>query len=381
VANSGSFGVSLVLLIFFLSAAFLLYVLFGYPLLLAFLARRNQKPLRKEPLRETVTVIVPVRDGERWIQAKLESLLAQSYPRDLVKILVVSDGSEDRTEDLVRRFAPDGVELVCLPQGGKAAALNAGIERAESEILFFTDVRQPLSQDALRHLVSCFADPTVGASCGELIILEGKTQEEASVGLYWRYEKWVRRQLNRLGSLLVVTGCIYAIRRELVQPIPTDTLADDAYVPLNVLLRGYRIVFEEQAKAYDHPTGLETEFHRKVRTLAGLYQLILRQPRVLGTANPMWVHFLSYKASRLLLPYALILIAVTSFGLPGPWREILLAAQGVFYGLAALDPRIRESVALKRLSSPARAFVILMVAAVYATSVFFVPAQELWKVK
>jgi cellulose synthase/poly-beta-1,6-N-acetylglucosamine synthase-like glycosyltransferase len=373
VANSGSFGVSLVLLIFFLSAAFLLYVLFGYPLLLAFLARRNQKPLRKEPLRETVTVIVPVRDGERWIQAKLESLLAQSYPRDLVKILVVSDGSEDRTEDLVRRFAPDGVELVCLPQGGKAAALNAGIERAESEILFFTDVRQPLSQDALRHLV--------WASCGELIILEGKTQEEASVGLYWRYEKWVRRQLNRLGSLLVVTGCIYAIRRELVQPIPTDTLADDAYVPLNVLLRGYRIVFEEQAKAYDHPTGLETEFYRKVRTLAGLYQLILRQPRVLGTANPMWVHFLSYKASRLLLPYALILIAVTSFGLPGPWREILLAAQGVFYGLAALDPRIRESVALKRLSSPARAFVILMVAAVYATSVFFVPAQELWKVK
>src|SRR5260370_1196685 len=116
------------------------------------------------------------------------------------------------------------------------------------------------------------------------------------------------------------TGPFYAIRRELAVPIPPDVLLDDVYLPLAPFFRGYRLVVEESARAFDYPTTLETEFRRKVRTLAGVYQLIRIYPRLLLPGNRMWFHFMSYKVGRLLLPHALILIAACSFFLPHPWR-------------------------------------------------------------
>jgi len=365
--------------IFLASAVFLLYVVIGYPLLLALWARRRPRELLKRLEHRTVSVLLPVRNGEPWIRRKLESVLGLNYPRELMQILVISDGSTDRTEGIVEEFAAQGVELLRIPAGGKAVALNRGLERARGEILFFTDVRQPLDPECLNHLVACFADPEVGVVTGELIVLRGDRQEEASVGLYWEYEKWIRRQLNRLGSLLVVTGCVYAMRRALVVPLPAGTLADDAVLPAAALLRGYRIVFEERARAYDFPTRLDTEFRRKTRTLAGLFQLVRFHPALLGPANRRWFHFYSYKLSRLILPYAWLAILVFSFGLPGGWKAWSLGVQALFYLLALLDPLVPEPWLLKRISSASRTFVVWMLAALCSAAVLFLPPEKLWK--
>ncbi len=367
------------LIIFFLSSAFIVYVLFGYPLLLKLLVPLLQKPVRKAMGARQVSLLIPVRNGEQFVQDKLESILQVNYPRDLVEVLVISDGSEDRTDELVNEFAGRGVELLRVPRGGKAAALNAGMARVHGEIIVFTDVRQRLHPDSLSRLVACFADPTVGVVSGDLLILKGESQEEADVGLYWRYETWIRNQLSRIDSMIGATGPFYAMRRELVGPIPTDILLDDVYLPMTAFLRGFRLVIEPEAKAYDYPTSLRSEFRRKVRTLAGNYQLIGRFPRLLWPSNRMWIHFLSYKVGRLLLPYALPLLALSSLALPAPWRNPVLAGQAVFYGSGALDSWIPQGWPIKRVSSLIRTFIVFMAAAVCALSIFFVAPRTLWK--
>jgi cellulose synthase/poly-beta-1,6-N-acetylglucosamine synthase-like glycosyltransferase len=358
---------------FLLAAGFVLYALAGYPLLLWILARYRPKGVQKQFEAKTVTILLPVHNGGQWLGAKLGSILALDYPRDRLQIIVLSDGSTDGTDAVASDFSARGVELIRLPKGGKAKALNRGIDAAKGELLFFTDVRQPLAPDCLLRLVACFADPRVGGACGELIILDGETHEEASVGLYWKVEKWIRRQLSSMGTLLVVTGCVYAIRRELAEHIPAGSLGDDIFLPQAVLRKGYRVVFEEGAKAFDYPTAHPIEFRRKVRTLAALYQYIGRH----GFGRH-WFHFFSYKISRLLLPYALIVTVVSSLFLPRPFADIAIAGQAAFYACALLDPWIPDDWLLKRLSSPIRTFCMLMAASLWAVSVVFVPAAKLW---
>src|SRR6185436_6725197 len=175
-----------------------------------------------------------------------ESILSLDYPRDLLEVLVISDGSTDASDSIAGEFVSSGVRLLRVPRGGKAAALNAGIAQARGEILFFTDVRQTLAPDSLRHLVASLADPTVGSVTGELYIVTGDRQEEADMGLYWRYEVWARKQMTRIDSIFGATGCIYAMRRELVEPIPADTLTDDAAFPLSTFFRGYRMILDSE---------------------------------------------------------------------------------------------------------------------------------------
>lgn len=353
--------------LFLASAALILYVLFGYPLLLALWSRR-ERPVHRRFEPRTVSILLPVYNGEQWIRAKLDSILALDYPPGLLQILVVSDGSEDRTEDIVREYPR--VQLIRAPRAGKAVALNAAMARATGEILFFTDVRQPLHPSSLRNLVSCFADPSVGVASGELVIIQGETREEMNVGLYWRYEKWIRIRLSRLDSVPGATGCIYAMRRELAAPIPPGTLLDDVYLPMRAFFRGYRVILDETAKAFDYPTSLRSEFRRKVRTLAGVYQVIGAFPKLL-----LWFHFLSHKFGRLLLPHAMIIAAVSSFWLPrGLW-----IGQALFYCLAAADLGMPERWPLKRITSPIRTFVVLCAAAFCAMSWFVRGGRDLWK--
>ena len=367
------------LVIFLLSSVFLGYVVAGYPLLLAFLAQYYPKPIQKGNLQPSVSVVIPVRNGAQYIRRKLESVLRLDYPREKLEILVVSDGSTDDTDLLVGQFAARGIRLLQVQQGGKAAALNAGIPLTRNEIILLTDIRQELEEDSLRRLVNCFADPSVGVVSGELIIRQGANPAEATIGLYWRFETWIRNRLSDLDSMLGATGPFYAIRRELVTPIPPDTLLDDVYLPLNAFFRGYRLVVEPSARAYDDPTSLPTEFRRKVRTLAGNYQMMWLYPALLSPRNRMWIHYLSCKLGRLLLPYALIAIAITGFWLPAGWMVLLaVAAQVTVYALAALDTWIPEKSLLKRISSPAQTFIVMMIAAVCALSVFFVSPRKLW---
>jgi hypothetical protein len=180
--------------------------------------------------------------------------------------------------------------------------------------------------------------------------------------------------------MMGATGPFYAIRRELFRPMPDDLLLDDMFVPLSAFFQGYRLIVEEEARAFDHPTGVAVEFRRKVRTLAGNYQLLRYQPELLSPRrNRMLFHYLSYKIARLLLPWAFLALLAVSFGLPTPLREVALAPQVLFYAVAALDGFIGRSSPLKRVSSPARTVVSMLIATACAPAVFFVPPKLLWK--
>jgi biofilm PGA synthesis N-glycosyltransferase PgaC len=365
--------------IFVLGLAVVGYVLVGYPLVLLLLTglRRQPKKTPAASVLPRVTAILPVRDGQRWLAQKLETLAALDYPPSLLQVVVVDDGSHDATAKIAGAWP--GVEVVSIPASGKAVALNAGMARAKGDILFFTDVRQRLSPDALRHLVARFSNASVGVVSGELVIVEGTTRQEANVGLYWRYEKWVRRRQGLLGVLPGATGCIYAMRRELAVPLPQGTLVDDMYLPLVASFKGYDVVFEPRARAFDQPTTLKTEFRRKVRTLAGNYQLIGFRPRLLLPGHRVWLHFLSHKVGRLLLPFSMVLIGVSSAFLPEPWMPAMVAPQLALYGLAALDPWVPESAIIKGVSSPARTFVVLVGAAACAVGYLLPGTRQYWK--
>lgn len=363
-------------------SAIVFYILLGYPALLAFSFRRAAPPVRKDmSFRPTVSILLAVHNGQHFIQKKIECLLALHYPRELLEILVVSDGSTDDTERIVESFADRGVRLVRVPRGGKPAALNAGLTHVSGEIIFFTDVRQDLPADSLSHLVANFADPSVGAVTGEPRFLNpDRTGEEADMELYWRYELWVRRRHASIRSACNTTGWIYALRRNLAEPIPPDTLTDDAVIPLKALCRGYRVVVEPKALAFDIPKIKGGEFRRKLRTLAGLWQVQVRMPEVFTKANPMRLHFLSHKSARLVLPWAILLVWAAVLLLPpSPLRRFLAPDPLLLIALAAVDPLVPKGILLKRITSPARTFLVMNVAALLSPMVFVVPAAILWR--
>jgi cellulose synthase/poly-beta-1,6-N-acetylglucosamine synthase-like glycosyltransferase len=206
------------------------------------------------------------------------------------------------------------VRLIELPQRlGKAAALNHAAREAQYPILVLCDVRQRWDEDALTRLLENFADPEVGAVSGDLVI-ETVPGTLSGVGLYWKYEKWIRKQESRVWAQIGVTGAIAAVRRELFRSIPPGTLLDDVYWPLRVAMAGYRVVHDERAVAYDRlPPRTQDEFHRKVRTLAGNLQLAFRLPWALvPILNPVWIQLVSHKLLRLTVPWALLGMLVSN---------------------------------------------------------------------
>ena len=365
--------------VFALSACLVVYTIIGYPLALALLAafRRPAAPTAAGAP-GSVTVLLAVHNGEAWIARKLESLLALDYPTHLLRILVLDDGSTDDTAALVQTVTDARIELVSLPRGGKARALNAGLALAESDVVFFTDVRQAMHPQSLRRLVGHFEDPSVGVVSGELVILSADRQEEA-VGLYWRYEKWIRRHQSAIDAMTGATGCIYAMRRALARPLPADMLVDDMYLPLAAWLHNYRIVFEPEAKAYDIGSTPAEEFRRKVRTLAGNVQVVRALPALLAGSTRPRFHFVSHKMVRLLLPWAVLLVGLSSLALPAPARELMLAAQAACYALAGLDTAIPASSRMKRLTAAPRTFVVLLAAAAWATLLALAGRGAQWR--
>jgi poly-beta-1,6-N-acetyl-D-glucosamine synthase len=364
---------------FALAVAVILYGLFGYPLLLGFIARRTNNPIHKDDKLRSVSFVIAVRNGEKFIEGKLRSVFSLNYPRELMEILVVSDGSDDRTDEITASFASEGVKLLRVPHAGKPEALNIAVPQTSGEIIVLTDVRQTLDRDCLRNLIANFGDPKVGAVSASLRVVSEQTHEEFYTDLYWRYELWMRTQMTRIDSSFGCTGAFYGLRRHLWNPFPPNLLLDDAYLPLTAFFKGYRVVYEPTAKIYDFPTSLDSEFERKVRRQAGLYQLLKLMPELFSSRNRMRLHFLSGKYGRVVVPYCLILMALVTFGLPPYWRALAALGQLAFYGLAALDAIMPANFPLKRLTSPFRTFVVLMACALFGVKVFFVPPKSLWK--
>lgn len=362
-----------------ISAAALIYVLAGYPCLLALQAWWFGKPVRREEKNQaSVSVIIAVRNGEPWLARKIDSVLAQDYPHELMEVIIVSDGSTDATESIAKGYAERGVRLLVVPPGGKPAALNAAVPHARGELLLLTDVRQTLHPDCLSRLAANMADEAVGVVSGDLKIAAGASEEEQNTGLYWRYENWIRGNLAKVDSMLGATGPIYLIRRSLYTPIPADSLLDDVYLPLSVHLKGYRLVLEEGAIAVDEPTGLRAEFRRKVRTQAGILQLIKTFPGLFSRRNRMRLHFVSLKIGRLCLPYLFAALLLSSLALPAPWRWWISGPQLAFWALAVLDPVFPAGSFPKKLTAVPRAFAVLILAAVFALKILVVPPRKLW---
>jgi cellulose synthase/poly-beta-1,6-N-acetylglucosamine synthase-like glycosyltransferase len=371
----------LALLLLIVSSALVFYFLIGYPLLLS-ASRRSAPAIRKDPsFQPTVSIIMAVHNGEQFIGRKLESLLALDYPTRLREILVISDGSTDATEAIAATFADRGVRLLRVPRGGKASALNAGLAQATGEILFFTDVRQALDPKTLAHLTANFADPTIGAVTGELRLLNpAKFGEQADMELYWRLELWARALHSRIDSIFSVTGCVYALRRSLAQPLPADTIADDGTFSLRAFFSGYRVVYDPEAIAFDYPAAPGGEFRRRWRTLAGLWQIFTRMPQLFTSADRMRFHFLSYKFGRLVLPWAILLILGSTLALPASsWRNFLLIDEAMLPLLATLDRFVPKRFPLKRVSSPARTFLSMNAASMLAVLIFFLPPEVIWR--
>ena len=365
--------------VFTLACALAFYALVGYPLLLNWIARRANNPVRKDDKLRTVSLVIAVYNGEKFLERKLKAIFAQNYPRELMEVLVVSDGSTDRTDEIAQSFANQGVKFLRVPRGGKAAALNAGVPLVSGEILVLNDVRQTLDPHCLRKVIACFGDPKVGAVSPQTIIVQGETHEETTTSLYWRYEHWIRLRLTRIDSTFGYSGAFAAIRRELWVPLPPGTLLDDVYEPLVSFFKGYRILYEPTATMYDFPTVLHSEFRRKVRLQAGLYQMLQIMPELLSSRNRMRLHFLSAKYGRIVIPYCMIAVALSTIGLPPYFRAVAVGAQVLFYGLALLDAVVPDGVALKKITAPIRTFVVLMAASLAAVRVYFVPPTSLWK--
>jgi cellulose synthase/poly-beta-1,6-N-acetylglucosamine synthase-like glycosyltransferase len=229
-------------------------------------------------------------------------------------------------------------------------------------------------------LLENFASPDVGAVSGELVI-EAASGVLAGVGLYWRYEKWLRRNEGRLHSTVGVSGSICAVRRELFRPIPRGVLLDDLYWPLQVVMQRRRVVYDERALAYDRlPDRPVDEFRRKVRTLSGNFQLATMLPQaLLPWRNPIWVQFVSHKLLRLVIPWILVAAFFASCLLDAPLYRAAFLAQLLFYGLAASalagGPGSRW-----RLGTVAASFVVLNAAAWLAFWVWICGRSDVaWK--
>jgi poly-beta-1,6-N-acetyl-D-glucosamine synthase len=364
---------------FFWGAAFLIgYTYAGYAGWLWVRARLWPWPVLLGQQEPYVSLVMVVRNEEQWLESKLRNLLELDYPPERCQIVVVSDGSTDRTEAILREHTDNPRVRVILNQlsSGKACGLNDAMAWTEGEIVVFTDARQKIESGAIRRLVENFADPDVGSVSGELMLGDFNSGEAAhGMGLYWRIEKMIRQLESASGSTVGATGALYAVRRELLVPLPPRTILDDVYLPMHVVRQGARVIFEPRAKAWDMASlGTDREFKRKVRTLSGNYQLLQIVPWILSRSSPIRFEFVSHKLLRLLVPFALLAMLVTSAFLTGPLYRFALALQLAFYGLAGLGRLGLPS----RIADTALTFVVLNAAAVVAFTNFVTGREATW---
>ncbi|HKK07767.1 MAG TPA: glycosyltransferase family 2 protein, partial [Gemmatimonadota bacterium] len=256
------------LLLFAASLAACAYPYLGYPVILWIRSRLECRPVRKADVRPFVTVIIPVRNEGCLIGRKLHNTLELEYPRDRLEVLVVSDGSSDRTHEIVRSFWEASVRLIPLPHCGKGRALNVGAREAQGDILVFTDADIAIEPGCLARLVQNFADPEVGGVCGNKLYrpVTGGDGTGTGEGIYWTFDKWQKRLESRAGSVFGADGALHAIRRELYVPIEDPSHADDLAISARVVLQGRRLVFEPGAlTSEEEPADAREEFRRKVR--------------------------------------------------------------------------------------------------------------------
>lgn len=358
------------------------YTYFGYAGWLWLRSLCFPWPVQRGSCTPTVSLVMVVRNEAAVLQGKLQNLLALDYPQERFEIVVVSDGSTDETNEILALHGKRENVRVVLSEHprGKASGLNEAIRVAQGEIVLFTDARQIIEPDALGLLAQDFADSAVGCVSGELMLGDPKSGEVSrGMGLYWQIEKKVREWESASGSVVGATGAIYAVRRNLLTPVPPETILDDVFIPMQVVRQGARVILDPRARAWDLPDlGKSREFNRKVRTLSGNYQLLQLAPWLLSNENPIRFEFISHKLIRLIAPFALLVALLTSCWLPEPIYRTALVLQMAFYSLSLLALMQMVKGPLARMADVAWTFVVLNTAAAVAFANFVTGRKTIW---
>jgi cellulose synthase/poly-beta-1,6-N-acetylglucosamine synthase-like glycosyltransferase len=328
--------------------------------------------------------VLAVHNGAILIPQKLRQLLSLDY-ENLKEVIVVSDGSSDGTTELLTdQEHPLLKKIILKEHAGKAVALNAAMSETTGDIILFVDIRPEIVPGSIQQLVSNFSDPSVGCVAGKLLLRQDDhSAASASVGgLYWKYEQWIRECEATVDSPVGVYGGFYAVRRILAVPQPAGMVLDDMFQPLSIIRQGYRSVVDANAWVYDTwPKKTQDEFHRKVRTLAGNFQLFKLAPWTLTPRNRVFLQLISHKVMRLVVPYLFALLLASSIALsPSSLTYAVLAGVQILgWGSAVLGLRYRV-LGLDRIAGPAGALFILNVAAVVALYKFLFVRGPLWKI-
>ncbi len=339
-----------------------------------------------------VSIVIAARNEEESIERRIGNLNSQEYPKEKMEIIVISDGSNDNTNDIVgtlsgdlnKQFVgcDDYLKLISYNTSrGKPHALNVGVAEAKGEIIVFADCRQRFEVDVINQLVANFNDTKVGCVSGELIFEETPgSRIEKEMGAYWNFEKSIRKLESKTGSVPGATGAIYAIRKDMFRRLPKQALLDDVLVPLNICMEGYRTIFDSSARAFDVASkDISQEKKRKIRTLAGNWQLLALQHNLFNPIrNPIWFKFISHKIFRLLVPYsAIVLVAAALL-----WRNcfsISILYVFVFFGLLAIIPPIDGPFRkISKITKISRALILLNYFALIAPLRLIRSSRSLW---
>src|SRR5262249_37865230 len=322
--------------VFVAAMAMIAFIYAGYPALMFALSLMLRRPVRRDDITPRVSVIIAAYNEERDIEAKLKNTLALDYPSDRMEIIVASDCSTDRTDEIVRSFRAHGVILRRQPgRFGKTIAQNRAAKAASGEILVFSDATTMYEPDAIRKIVRSFAGPEVGCVAGQLIYMDASS---SAVGTgcrsYWGYEKFLRRCESDVGSLVGVSGCLYAVRRICHAQLASDMI-DDFAIAAEIHLRGLRVVYEPEAIAVeDTNRRAKDEFRMRVRVVK---QTLSALHRYRHTLDPLFAfQIIAHKALRYAIPFLLI-VALAASGLAGgsvDWLRFAFLGQLALYGAA-----------------------------------------------
>lgn len=363
--------------------ALLAFAYAGYPASLWVMARLRPMPVRRILQTPSIDVVLVVHDGAGLLSAKLDNLLALDYPPDRLRINIVADGCTDATVAIASLRLGPRVRVFDFPQRrGKSASIGSVLSLLDREVLIFTDARQRIEPGSARALVAALGDPSVGAASGELV-LQADSGFGRGVDAYWRYEKSIRRLESASGSMVSVTGALYAVRRDNLKHVPSGMVLDDMWIPLSIAATGLRIVFVPEAVAHDlASTQPAQEEQRKRRTLAGNFQLLHLWPELaVPGMHPLSLRLWGHKWLRLLAPwllsFALLSNAVLAMSSTGYLALFLL--QLACYGLALMGRLIPALLSL----SPVRlctAFASLNLSAALALFDYLTNADgHLWQ--
>ncbi|HZD52188.1 MAG TPA: glycosyltransferase family 2 protein [Woeseiaceae bacterium] len=334
---------------FWLLVALVAYVYLGYPLLLALLrVLFGARPPAVSSSLPSVTLIVSAYNEAEVIGAKIENSLALDYPRELLEILIVSDASDDATDDIVRGFELQGVRLLRMAdRGGKTVGLNAAVTAASGDIVVFSDANAMYERAAIRALVRNFGEASVAAVVGESTYRDSANDAERSESAYWKYEMTIKRLETQLGSTVGGDGAIYAIRKECYRPMAPDALSDFVN-PLQIVAQGRRCIYEPEAVSIEEAAGsFEKEFRRKVRIVNRGWRAMMSMKHLL---NPFryglfaW-ELISHKVLRWLAPFLLLALFIVNFVLSVQHvtYTVMLVLQIGFYGTAVAGALLRRS--------------------------------------